>query len=431
MLLFKYLPGKAVNFIKKNPIAARYTVDGLFITSATTIAISSFNLFAVRLGANDYQLSLVQFLPQIFTMFLLIPGGLFMDSLRNKKRIVIVMLAVLMLMTLLCSISPFTGTFSIQFFLISITLSGITLALYNIAWQTFFPTIVDLKTRNYVLTFRTRVSLFAGLLVPLFIGVILTNIESLKGKIYAHQIFFIVAVLLLFLAALNFQKFRSKQAVAPVPRYVSFSEIKKAGKALMHNKQFLLFAFTAMFFHMTWHFDWTLYFIGQVTYLKMNEFQLGLVPLGAAAIQLFTLKFWSRKNEQYGVVLPFTFGILGLSLCPLFLMLAISMPISAGPHVFVILHMLAHIPFCVVTLNLFQCLLQVVDEEYRSFSMSVFASMICLSNAVMPVAGVALYHVLGADADGLRYALGIIFILRLIAAGLWLLRWRSFSKHKA
>jgi hypothetical protein len=64
----------------------------------------------------------------------------------------------------------------------------------------------------------------------------------------------------------------------------------------------------------------------------------------------------------------------------------------------------------------------VADEEYRSFSISVYTCLVCLSNAVMPVAGIALYRALGGDRNGLRYTFAIIFVLRIIAAFLWLLR---------
>jgi len=161
----------------------------------------------------------------------------------------------------------------------------------------------------------------------------------------------------------------------------------------------------------------------------MNEFQLGLVVFGAAAIQLLTIKFWSRQNERCGVTLPFTFGILGLSLCPIFMIASVSLPLSIGPHLFIIFHVLAHIPFCTITLNLFQNLLLVVDKKNVSFTMSVFASLICLSNAIMPVAGVALYHFLGHDLNGFRYTFGIIFLLRIVAALLWFLRWRMLRRN--
>jgi len=447
----KYFPVKARNFARTNPSAVRYIIDGLFVASAINIAVNNFSLLAIRLGTNDFQLSLIQFLPQILTMLVLIPGGLYMDSLQNKKRIVIVMLAAIMFGYLLCSISPFAGKYSIPFFLGSLTFAGVATALYNIAWQSFFPNVIGASvsvkpgsaeshilnlpgasdrttnrglrsSRNQVLTLRARVSLFISMLAPLLIGIVLASIGTVDGKIKAHQVFFFCSILLLFFAALNFKKFKTRRRIEP--KRISLAKIKKAGKSLLSNKPFLLFTATALFFHITWHFDWTLYFIGQVHYLHMNEFQLGLAPLGGAAIQFLTIRFWSRMNERRGVVLPFTFGILGLSLCPAFMIAAVSMPASVGPHIFVILHTIAHIPFCVVTLNLFQCLLQVVDDENTSFYISVFACVICLSNAVMPVAGVALYHKLGADLNGLRYTLGIAFILRIIAAGLWLLRWR-------
>ena len=428
--LLKYFPANVKKLAKVNPAAVRYVTDGLLAVGAVNIASSNFNLFAVRLGANHFQLSLVQFLPHIFTLLILIPAGLFMDSLHNKKRIVIIMMLVVILGYLLCAVSPFAAAYSIHFFLGSLALSGSAVALYYIAWQSFFPSVVNLTTRNHVLTLRTRVTLIVGMIAPLLVGLILTHIESINGKIIAHQTFFISAVLLFMLAIFNFRRFRVIRQSEPQSietKRLSLSEIKNAGKSLLHNKQFLLFTAAALFFHMTWHFDWTLYFIGQVSYLKMNELQLGLVSLGAAAIQLVTIKFWSRNNEKHGVVLPFTFGILGLSLCPVFMIVSVSLPLWLGAHLFIILHTIAHIPFCVVTLNLFQCILLVVDNKYRSFYLSVFACLLCLSNAVMPVAGVMLYHLLGGDLNAFRFAFAIIFALRIIAALLWFL-WYKYQR---
>jgi len=426
--LLKYFPANVRNLAKVNPVAVRYVTDGLLAVGAVNIAANNFNLLAVRLGASDFQLSLVQFLPQFLTLLVLLPCGLLMDSLHNKKRVVIVMMLVVMLGYLLCAVSPFAAAYSIYFFLGAAAITGCAVAIYNIAWQSFFPGIVKINAHNQVLTLRTRVTLIIGMIVPLLVGFILTRIESINGKIIAHQAFFLSAVFLFLLAMLNFRRFRLTQqsaVQAAEPKRITFSEIKNAGKSLIHNKQFLMFAAAALFFHMTWHFDWTLYFIGQVHYLRMNEFQLGLVGVGAAAIQLLTLKFWSRKNEKLGVVLPFTLGILGISLCPVFMIVSVSLPLSLGPHLFIILHTAAHIPFCVITLNLFQCILLVTDNKYRSFYMSVFACLLCMSNAVMPVIGVVLYHSLGGDLNGFRYTFAIIFLLRVAAACFWILWWKS------
>ncbi|MCL2276522.1 MAG: MFS transporter [Treponema sp.] len=428
--LIKHLPEKVKKLAKTNPAAIRYIMDGLLAASAVNIANSNYSLFAVRLGADDFQLSLVQFLPHFFTLLVLVPGGLLMNSLSDKKRAAITMMLIVMFGYFLCAISPFTEIYSIQFFLGSLALTGSAIALYNIAWQSFFPGVVKADTRNKVLTLRTRVTLIISMMIPLLVGAILTNIKSVGNKIIAHQAFFTGAVLLFFFAVLNFKRIRKirennyETARKEPPMRLKLSEIKNAAVNLLINKKFIIFTITALFFHMTWHFDWTLYFIGQVQYLKMNELQLGFVNLGAALIQLLTIKFWSRINERRGVTLPFIFGIIGLSLCPLFMTISVSLPLSLAPHLFIILHTIAHIPFCTVTLNLYQCILLSVDEKNVSFYISVFSSLLCLSNSVMPVAGVALYHALGGDLNGFRHTLMIIFILRLIAAFLWFLWWK-------
>ena len=427
------------NFAASKPVAMRYALDGLFAALAVNIASNNNNLFAMRLGAGEYQLSLVQFLPQIFTMLILIPGGLFAGSLHNKRRIIIGALITSAIGYLLCALSPFfkfansgneiVPEYSIYFFLVFLALAVGAAATYNISWQSFLPEVVDLKERNYVLTKRSHMDVFISIPLPLLVGTILLHTQG-RGKITVHQCFYFFAALALVLAALNYRKIKAVRHVEP--KSVSFYEIKRAVKSTMHNKQYLLFLAVALFFYMTWHFDWTLYFWGQFHYLKMNEFQIGLTTLGATVVQFLTMRFWSRVNEKHGVVLPVAFGIIGLSLCPVAMIISLSLPISIAPYVFLTLHAVASLPLATTTLNMLQCLLQVADEEYRSFSISVYTCLVCLSNAVMPVAGVALYRSLGGGRDGLRYAFAIIFALRIIALFLWLLRrkWQIMLKQQ-
>jgi len=424
-------------FADSNPIATRYAIDGLLAALAVNIASNNNNLFALRLGAGDYQLSLVQFLPQMFTMLILIPGGLFAGSLHNKRRIITGALITSAIGYILCALSPFfrfmntgnefTSVYSIYFFLVFLALSAGATATYNISWQSFFPEVVDIREHNRVLTMRSHMDVFISIPLPLLVGTILLHTAAGRGKIIVHQSFYLCAALFLVLAAINYRRIKAVRPAAP--KRVSFFETKKAVKSLLHNRQYVLFIAAALFFYMTWHFDWTLYFIGQVSYLKMNEFQIGLTTLGATTAQFLTMRFWSRTNEKYGVVLPVTFGILGLSLCPIVMIISVSLPVSIAPYVFLPLHALVNLPLATTTLNMLQCLLQVTDDEYRSFSISVYTCLVCLSNAVMPVAGIALYRALGGDRTGLRLVFAIIFTLRIVAACLWLLRLRWQKVH--
>lgn len=420
--MFTHLKTRAARYIKNNPTLLRYAADGLLVSSAVNIIANNNNLFATRLGADDYQLSLLQFIPQAVNMLVLIPGGLVTDALRNKRAMVTGSLLLSALLYALIGFTPIMPVHTLYGFVTFLSLVTGTLMLYNLSWQSYFPEVVSVDTRNRVLTLRTQVSVFVGMCAPLLTGAILACIGTTDGKIMAHQGFFFAAAVLVAAASFNFRRFN---AVRPVPpKRFTLLEIKKAGRSLLHNKTFIGFAGTALFFYFTWQMDWTLYYIGQVQYLHMNEFQLGLAVVGATGIQFLTLRFWSRKNERHGVVLPVAFGILGLSLCPLSMIGAVSLPAAIGPYAFLVFNTIANTAFVTISLNMFQCLLQVLDEEYRSLSISIYTCLTCFSNAVMPVAGVALYKTLGGDLNGLRNTFWIVFVLRIVAAGLWLLRWR-------
>jgi MFS family permease len=419
---------KVRNYFRVPPVARRYMFDGLFISTAVNIAANTNNLFATRLGANDYQLSMIQFMPMMFNLILLLPCGFLIDSFKNKKRLVMGMLIFCALGYFLCGLSPLLPSQGngVYFFLVFLSFASGAVALYNISWQAFFPDVVDVGSRNQVYSLRTQVTMFTGMMIPLLSGSILSFVPSTPGKIIAHQLFYFISGLMFLLGARNFSHVTATRQ--PVHRRVSFDEIKKALASLKRNKPFLIFIAVAMVFYISWQADWTLYYIGQAQYLKLNEFMLALVVVCGTGMQLFTLHFWSRQNEKHGVVLPVTFGILGLALCPLSMIAAVSLPQFIGPYAFVVFNTLSNAAFITVSLNMFQCQLQVADEHYRSITLSLFSCMTCLSNAVMPVAGVALYQWLGGDRDALRITFALIFALRIIAAGLWALRWKTMKK---
>ncbi|MDR0287497.1 MAG: hypothetical protein LBI03_07340, partial [Clostridiales bacterium] len=193
------------NFAGSDPVAVRYATDGLLVALAVNIGANNNNLFALRLGAGDYQLSLVQFLPQIFTMLILIPGGLFVGSLHNKRRMVIGALITAALGYSLCALSPylnlmnheskFTSAYSIYFFLPFLALAAAAMSTYNISWQSFFTEVVDVYERNRVLTMRTHMDVFISIPLPLLVGTLLLHAAPGSGKILVHQCFYVCAAL--------------------------------------------------------------------------------------------------------------------------------------------------------------------------------------------------------------------------------------------
>jgi len=419
--------GRARSFASNNPVAANYAIDGLLVFGALNLAGSNNNIFAQRLGAGDYHLTMLQFLPQIINLFIIIPAGLFADSLRSKARMVSWALIAASFFFVIVATISFVTDQPLYFFLVFLALANAASMVYNIAWMGFFPEVVEPERRNIILTLRSRVGILISLVAPLISGSILAAIPGEEGKIIAHQVFYGIVALMLIANAFHLKKIKATNP-AP-PKKLKLEEIKKAGSRLIRNKPFIIFTGAALFFHMTWHLDWTLYFIGQANYLYMNEFQLSLTVAGSTFGQFVTLKFWSARNQRHGVELPMTFGILGFALTPVAMTVSTALPIGAGPTVFLVLHTVAMMFTVTVGLNLFQCLMSVLDEEYRSFSVSIYTCLMTLSNAIMPIVGVAIYRSFGGNIVGLRITFAIVFALRLCAAGLWWLRVKYNQKH--
>jgi MFS family permease len=324
--------------------------------------------------------------------------------------------------------AAFVPVHTVYFFLGFLAIATVCVGITNLAWQSYFPEVIPegawiegvRESRNTVLTFRARMTMIVQMVVPLAVGAILTAIPSHEGKIAMHQVFYILAAVMLIANAIHFRKIK---AIKPAPpKRMSFAQLKTAAGRLRKNKLFFRFALAILFFHMTWHMDWTLFFIGQRNYLQMNEFMLSLTPVVAMVAQLVTLKRWSRNNVKNGVEKPLAFGMIGLAFSPLAIIVGVNMPTAwLGIAAFLVLHAFGHLAFANITLNLFQCLLKVIDEEYRSFSISVYTMLITLSNAIMPVAGVLIYRAFGGNQPALIYTFALMFVLRFVAAGVWLL----------
>jgi len=407
------------SFVRTQTLSVNYGIEGILAVGALSIVGNNNNLFAQRLGADDFQLSLLQLVPNLLILLLLIPAGIFADSLRNKRIMIAVTMVVAGIFYSLVSATAFVPVHTVYIFIIVLSVATVSGAgMYNLSWQSFFPEAVEEGRRNMVLTFRARMTMIVQLVVPLVVGAILTAIISTEGKIVAHQAFYLLAAVLLFSNAFHLRKIKSVNPSEP--KSISFAEMKIATGRLVRNKKFLIFTFVLLFFHATWHMDWTLYFIGQANYLQMNEFLLGLTPVGGMAAQLITLRFWSKLNTKKGVEHTLTFGIFGMATHAIAMIVAVSLPAPFSIITFLFLHFVAMLTFANITLSVFQNLLKVVDEEYRSFFISVYTCLITLSNAVMPMVGVLLYRALGDDLNAFRYTFVIVFALRIGAGLLWL-----------
>ena len=205
---------RARSYATHNPVATNYAIDGLLVIGALNLAGSNNNIFAQRLGAGDYHLTMLQFLPQIFNLFIIIPAGLFADSLKSKARMVSGALIASSFFFLVVSTISFITNQPLYLFLIFLALANAASMVYNIAWMGFFPEVVVAEKRNAVLTIRSKVGIFISLVAPLISGSVLAAIPGEEGKIIAHQVFYGIVALMMIANAFHLRKIK---AIEPAP----------------------------------------------------------------------------------------------------------------------------------------------------------------------------------------------------------------------
>jgi len=379
-------------------------------------------LFMTRMGASDYQLSFVNLAPHLLNMVILIPIGLVADSLGNKKKMVMLSLALIAVFYIAAMLSPYFGGMRIVWFLTMYALSAGMFTMYSVSWQSFFSEAVPVGERNRTLTLRQKWRTIPAMLLPIITGAVLSSLPANESKIKVHQAIFLISAVVTVSQIFIINKLKSEDS-APVIR-INPGNIKKAAAALLKNRKFLFFCGTVLTFYMAFQLDWTIYFIGLIRYLELNEAMIGAAILSEAMAAFFSIRFWSRMNDRYGVTLPLLFGMMIICFFPLVMLLTTSMTSGARVYIFLIGHTLCSVGIACFWLNVFQCLLTTLQNEYRTISISIFSVLTSLSNALMPMTGVLLYNRFGADLAAFQTVCRIIFVTRIFAASMWFLRWR-------
>ena len=406
---------------KQNRILLLFTLEGMLITLVNNLVGNNNNFFATRLGANEFQLSLLTTLPQLVGLLVLIPGGILTDRMKNKRSMVMASLFAVTVFYALIGFVPMLQTNRLAAFLILFAVSVGPMTIYNVSWQAYFSDMVNEEKQNHIMTYRTALTFVIGIIIPLVSGSLLALASTNESKIRIHQSYFWIGAALLLLQILVLYQIKGSPNTFVVRHETG--RMKDVVSDLLHNKKFLGYVGVAIFFYMTWHIDWTLYFIGEANYLMLDEAWLSYVNIGSTVIQFLTIAFWSRMNNKFGVRFGIIFGNLGLAFCPISMIVATSLPLPQGKYVFLIMNTLAHVAFATVNLNILQCLLQVIPNKNKTLSISFYTILVTLSNAFMPMVGVLLYTKLGANLTGLQTTFWIIFVLRIISTGLWGRRW--------
>lgn len=401
---------------KKNTLIYLFAMEGILYQLVIAIGGLGNTIYATNLGATDTQIGLIQSIPNLVAIILMIPIGLMAEKSKSTKIVPISLLCIMGIAFIGYASVPLFGRNVMVWYFVFLGLSLGVMSVYNAQWQIFFGSVVNNRQRNGVYAVRNQFMYLVGAIVPLVCGVIMAGLAGTSGKVNMLRTAFYICAAALFLQIILIRIVPGgKKEESSQSNELQLTVLKKSFVCIMKDKKIRAFFATMLFFYVTWQIDWSMWYIGQTQYIGMNESQLGYYNALASIFQMLTIGLFAKLNVKQGVSKTLLIAIAALIIFPLTMLGTMVLPTDIRPWIFMFICVLLCIPLGSVNLCVVQMLLNVLPEEGQSVMLSIYSLMITLSNCIMPLIGVKLYLLLGADLAAFFLFFGLEAVIRIIS----------------
>lgn len=402
-----------------------FAAEGVLFQYAASISGFGNNLYATNMGATDSQIALNQMIPNIAAVMLMLPMGIISDRQKKAKTVPMFMLCFLGTMYLFYGSVPAMGEYRMVFYFIFMGLTSGFVAAYGAQWQNLFGSVVSASDQNRTYAFRNRFMFIIGTITPLLCGAAMSAMDTVEGKLGVLRMFYYAAGLLMFIQAFIISRLSEPLRLIENEKKFALTDIVVVFTGLSKNKKFLAFFFSIMFFYLGWHIDWTMWYIGQTQYIGFTEAHLSYFSGLASVMQLLGIGLWAKINQKKGIHFSIVFGIAGLALCPIVMLSSLAaVPLGYGVITFMVLGGIANFSQASIAICVIQMLLRTAPQKNRAMVISLYTMAVTLSNSLQPYIGVKLYDALGADKKALIIFNLIVLFWRLLATGLFVIRYK-------
>ncbi|MBT9134587.1 MAG: hypothetical protein DDT39_00593 [Firmicutes bacterium] len=369
---------------------------GIISTLAQNLVGPFIGIFAVRLGASNYQIGLLSSAPALVGLIAMIPGAKYVDSRSNKKGITAAFMWAHRLFFFLLALIPlFAEDSRATLLVVLIALMNFPGAISNVGWQGFIANVVPNEKRAAAFADRNRLMNIVGTLAVLTAGRVLDIMPYPLGYSVMFALAFVLAIgeIRVFSRLTELPQNGLAQQAQDVPwrRFLLNLPRSIAAdlKGLAHQKRFLRFTATSLFFHFAWQAAWPLFTLYQIRELGANNLWISVLALSNTGGSLLGYGFWVRYSQRHGSLKTLFTSTLGIFIVPLVYAYSRSLATIA------FFNILTGVIFSGVMLSLFNTLLDMTPEERKTTYIGYYNTAISASAIAAPLAGVFMLNLFG------------------------------------
>ena len=387
--------------------------EAAFASMVLQLTNPFYQLFAQEMGATDTAIGYISSLPAFCALFVLLPVSARIDYQKDKKKFLNLMILLCGAALPLVAMAPFLGKYGYWFFIAGVGLWNVPYICYTIAWQSYFSDLFPPDRRSIPYARRMKVNNMVPIFTVLLCGVTLTYLcKSHESKIFAYQAFYCLAF---FASIMQFRAIKRTECPPlpeiKTPRTGFFATFAQVPRELKKNKNYRGFLVLLFIFYFSWQMAWPLFYLYLVPYCGFSELQKCVLDVVSYLTFTLTATFWGKYIQRKGPRPPTLVGFIGCFLCP-------AMTVFSTSYVSVVFaYLVSGLTAPGFQLGLFNDMLDQLPEERKTLNIGIYNMVTQVSNFAAPLAGVALYKVIGLIptmyvSSGLRAVATVLFLLR-------------------
>ncbi|MDP2873569.1 MAG: MFS transporter [Bacillota bacterium] len=387
-------------------------------------------IFAVKLGATNYQIALLSSAPAVVSLLAMIPGARLVDRFNRKKRITMYfLLAHRMFFLAMATIPFFTPDRRAAALVAMVALMNLPGAIGNVAWQSFISGIVPASLRPRAFASRNRWMNLVGTVVVLIAGRMLDLMSFPTGYQVGFALAFVFAIgemavfsridedaaLSLGVAASagtpggagaatlagtanaatphepdagSTLRGWSPSASGPEPSG-PLATLRRTWREVSSHKSFLRYVTASVYFYFAWQIAWPLFTLYQVRVLGANNLWVSILNLANTGGSLVGYGFWANYASRRGNLRTLFAASAGIFVVP------VVYAFSRSLYTVAAFNLLTGAIFSGVNLSLFNALLDTTPERHRTSYIAYYSTSVNAAAILAPIAGVALLNRLG------------------------------------
>lgn len=403
MLKIKYLFGKNDNL-------RYYTINGVLFTIVTIFTRTYAPKFMDRLGATSMHYSLLNSLPGLVAVLTTIPGIIYIQSSKNKEKLMRRFFYISRFFPLLIVATPYLP---IQWrgyvFVILFSLMNLPESIGQTALQSWTGNIFMPNEISDALSIRNKLSQFTMMIFSVLVGVLLSIPSSGDNAtvILIYQILFITSVLF------GIFEIRTLNKIKIVRPHLAVKKLQlgKSLGSIFKRREYVIFIICSLLFHFGWQMGWPLFSYFQITVLRADEKWITIINVVNALAMVLSFNFWSRFIRKRGLKLATAVACLGMATSPVLTILSWNLT------VFTLMGITMGFFTSGITIVILGSLLESSPPEEALLSIAVHQTLINTTLFISPFIGEIILQLTDINiamltSAGLRTVGAIAFFLR-------------------